>query len=1213
MLSESMRYKAFISYSHVHRDLAAALQVALERFGSPWYEHTGLRIFRDTAGLGATPDLWIEIRRALDDSEYFVLLASPEATASDWVIQEVDYWIGRHGSSRMIIVLASGVIVWEKASNDFDFAATTALPRCCSRAFTGIPLYVDFRGIRPTGYRLSNAPFLDKVATIASTLRGKSKDELYGLQVSALVVADARRMGAEAQLALNERSLQTCLRLATSALELTEAHGESRVRGAEAALRAALSRGGGRLLGATPAGAGSVAISPNGIWLATIGTDECVQVWDLSVAGDWEYRPWRLPDCMGVRQVKFSPDERWLITLGARGPEKATAWAVRLWDMKSKGQAHVELEVPAAGGLRHITVSDDGRYLAAATEDGSTIFVWDVATASAKSNVRASRTLSAGSKTVDFAFAVSGSAVSARGSDGTIRVWRIDEPRSATPILVHAGENVSSMCLAPDGRSLVTITYGKAPRLWRLKGDGTPHDVVDIESLQDLVHWVDMSPDGRWALLVSGSGPSYLVNLQSPDPIQTVAMIPTPGGSLRSHVFSADGNWLATAVGPTADYPEFHQIEEPDYTVRLLYLHASPTGVPMYELHGHDDLVIGLALSPETGRLITGSMDRTIRIWDIHELVRWVRYCRALADFQHDPRRASAELGIDPKVDVRAWLEEQQALAPHHDRTIREQLRASEPQILVEDGYVLSCELARGGSWLVTRSGTPDQALVARLWDLSIASTCAAPLRLSLAAQIDNFSRNQAFALSADHRQVLTLATSTVWEIDPNNKKTLLPVFPRATWFNPVQVALFAPDGDWLVLSPDRKGLVLCNLRDRRSTPELKLLVTGREGTQSGVRWADFSPDARWFIAECGSDIAGEPSELRAWDRPALKRGSRGKVILKSSDWLRPRGFSPDLRWFIAFEKGVGHAWNLTGRKLNGRARTLQGHSAPVEEMEFNPSGQQVVTGGKDGKVLHWDLENEKGTPSAIWAENSAPVHSLSVDWARGAALVGREDGSAQLLRGVSNAGVTETVAIPGHSGRVWGLLSTDGGWFATGDTTRIRLFDRVCLECRLSIPNRETRWFSGMMAWFTRDGKWFIAARQGQVFLVSLCGGEALSPVELRGHKYDRVIFRLSSDERWLVTADLWLEEPKGFEPISSCRIWDLWSPNPADSGVALPGLRQGVDRVTITKDDRWLITASPDGVRLWPLGTQHLLQLARRAMAPIPEDQTEGSRSAK
>jgi hypothetical protein len=50
-----MRYKAFISYSHTYLGLARALQDALYRFGTPWYERSGPQIFATSPGSQRVP------------------------------------------------------------------------------------------------------------------------------------------------------------------------------------------------------------------------------------------------------------------------------------------------------------------------------------------------------------------------------------------------------------------------------------------------------------------------------------------------------------------------------------------------------------------------------------------------------------------------------------------------------------------------------------------------------------------------------------------------------------------------------------------------------------------------------------------------------------------------------------------------------------------------------------------------------------------------------------------------------------------------------------------------------------------------------------------------------------------------------------------------------------------------------------------------------
>src|SRR5215471_1739784 len=91
-------YDAFISYSHAQdKSIAAALQSAVQKLGKPWYRRRALRVFRDDTSLSATPQLWPSIEQALGKSRYFILLASPDAVASNWVNKEVAYWLDHNG------------------------------------------------------------------------------------------------------------------------------------------------------------------------------------------------------------------------------------------------------------------------------------------------------------------------------------------------------------------------------------------------------------------------------------------------------------------------------------------------------------------------------------------------------------------------------------------------------------------------------------------------------------------------------------------------------------------------------------------------------------------------------------------------------------------------------------------------------------------------------------------------------------------------------------------------------------------------------------------------------------------------------------------------------------------------------------------------------------------------------------------------------------
>src|SRR5829696_1082825 len=141
-----MTYNAFMSYSHAaDGKLAPALQSALHRFAKPWNRLRALRIFRDKTNLSVNPTLWTSIQAALDESEHFILLASPEAAASPWVAREIEHWLQHHPPERILIVLTGGTLVWDSASGSLDAQRTDALPPPLLPAIPQQPLYLDLR------------------------------------------------------------------------------------------------------------------------------------------------------------------------------------------------------------------------------------------------------------------------------------------------------------------------------------------------------------------------------------------------------------------------------------------------------------------------------------------------------------------------------------------------------------------------------------------------------------------------------------------------------------------------------------------------------------------------------------------------------------------------------------------------------------------------------------------------------------------------------------------------------------------------------------------------------------------------------------------------------------------------------------------------------------------------------------------------------------
>lgn len=177
-----MKYNAFLSYSHSQdTDLGTSLEKALEKFAKPTFKRRALEIFRDANDLSLASDLGDKIRDGLEESEYFICLASKLYAQSKWCQREVEYWLEHKPIDKFIIVLTDGDIVYDENASDFDWKKTTALPKNLSRVFKGEPFYVDFRNLGPMeNLNLDHPEFRQRLVLLAATIHGKSVGDMEG-------------------------------------------------------------------------------------------------------------------------------------------------------------------------------------------------------------------------------------------------------------------------------------------------------------------------------------------------------------------------------------------------------------------------------------------------------------------------------------------------------------------------------------------------------------------------------------------------------------------------------------------------------------------------------------------------------------------------------------------------------------------------------------------------------------------------------------------------------------------------------------------------------------------------------------------------------------------------------------------------------------------------------------------------------------------------
>jgi tetratricopeptide (TPR) repeat protein len=116
---EPRRYRAFISYSHRDKAVTQWLHHALETYRIPKAligKETRIGpvparltpIFRDRDELPASGDLGRELRAALENSMFLVVICSPASAKSMWVNEEIKSFKKLHGEDRVLALVVGG-------------------------------------------------------------------------------------------------------------------------------------------------------------------------------------------------------------------------------------------------------------------------------------------------------------------------------------------------------------------------------------------------------------------------------------------------------------------------------------------------------------------------------------------------------------------------------------------------------------------------------------------------------------------------------------------------------------------------------------------------------------------------------------------------------------------------------------------------------------------------------------------------------------------------------------------------------------------------------------------------------------------------------------------------------------------------------------------------------------------------------------------------
>jgi cytochrome c len=198
----------------------------------------------------------------------------------------------------------------------------------------------------------------------------------------------------------------------------------------------------------------SLAVSPDGAWLASASWDHTVRLWPLNGGAPRVLEG----HSQNVNGIAFSPDGREAISAGYDA-------TVRIWPVAGDGSAIVrQLPTP----LNAVAVTPDGEILGGGA-DGKLYFL------SPQGEMRAEVQASA-TPIIALAAAKDGALVAATGIRGSVTVIE-RKTRNVQKSLVGPGLPVWSVAFFPDGRTLLTGGADRMLRRWNAIS-GEPIDTV---------------------------------------------------------------------------------------------------------------------------------------------------------------------------------------------------------------------------------------------------------------------------------------------------------------------------------------------------------------------------------------------------------------------------------------------------------------------------------------------------------------------------------------------------------------------------------------------------------------------------------------------------------------------------------------------------------------------------------------------------------------